>query len=370
VSAVAIVAAARFSHAPPPPASTAPGVKVTPEDDALTLAPGVPQWKVLKLGTVAAASTHLTDPVPARVRIDETAASRVGTPLGGRVTQVFVELGQRVKKGDKLFSVASADIADLRADTLKATVDLAAAKAQLDRVKALVEAHALPAKEEVAATQAYKQAELSVRLGQSKVASLQVSPKADNEFTVTAPRDGFVVEKNVLPAQQVSRDAAEPLMSVADLANVWVLADLFDRDAAGIRAGTAAQITFPSLPDVKLDATVEMVSTVVDPVRHTVPVRVRVPNPDGTLKPNIYAQMRFAVPPRPGTVEAPASALVSDGPRQFVYVQDSPGHFVRREVVAGSAREGKVEIAKGLEPGETLVEQGAILIDNHIALAR
>jgi hypothetical protein len=112
-----------------------------------------------------------------------------------------------------------------------------------------------------------------------------------------------------------------------------------------------------------------MVSAVVDPERHTVPVRVRLDNAAGRLKPNIYAQMRFASQPDPSAVEIAASALVSDGSHQYVYVEGGKGQFTRREIAAGPAREGRVPVVRGLAAGEVVVEEGALLLDNQIALA-
>jgi RND family efflux transporter MFP subunit len=317
---------------------------------------------------VKASEVHWSEPVPARVKIDETRAARVGSPLAGRVTQVFVELGQSVKLGDPLFTVASPDIAGLRAEREKAQVDFEITKERLARTRAMVEARAVPQKDELDADQQYRQAVLALKLSQSKLHSLKVSSRAENEFTVVAPRDGVVVEKNVLPAQQIGSDPG--LMSVADLGSVWVVAEIFEADSIGIVAATPAKITSPAMPDLAVEATVEMVSAVVDPTRHTVPVRVRLENPDRRLKPNIFAQMRFSVSPPPGSVEIAASALVTDGAKQFVYVQTAEGRFTRREVVAGSAREGQVPILKGLKPGEIVVEEGAILLDNQVALSK
>jgi RND family efflux transporter MFP subunit len=263
--------------------------------------------------------------------------------------------------------VASPDIAGLRAEREKAAVDLDVTKASLERIKAMVNARALAAKDELEADQQFRQAQVALRLAQSKLASLKVSSRADNEFTVVSPRDGIVVEKNLLPAQQVSPEAG--LVDVADLSQVWVVAELFEADAIGIKEGSLAKITSPSLPDLALEAKVTMVSSVVDPTRHTVPVRVRVDNDKRLLKPNIFAQMRFAVAPPEGSGEVKASALVSDGAKQYVYVQAEHGRFIRREVVAGSAREGKVPILSGLKPDEVVVEEGAILLDNQISLS-
>ncbi len=100
------------------------------------------------------------------------------------------------------------------------------------------------------------------------------------------------------------------------------------------------------------------------------PVRVRLANPEGALRPNVYARVRFAVAARSASaLEIAASALVSDGEHQYVYVQQRAGRFARREVTTGSAREGRVEVLRGLDRGETVVEEGAILLDNQIAIS-
>jgi RND family efflux transporter MFP subunit len=368
LSVAGIWASAGFKRLEPPPPASTPGMSV--KGDTLTLAPDAPQWSMVKVGTARPAAARWTDPVPARIRIDEKLASKVGAPLSGRITRVFVELGQKVAAGAPLFTVSSQEIADLRAQKEKAQVNLEAAKVTLDRVKAMVAASALPAREQLGAEQEYKQAALELRFAEAKLEALRVSTGRDNEFTVTAPRAGVVVEKNVLEGQQVARESGETLLVVADLSTVWIVADLFEADATQVGEEAKAEVSIPSLPDVKLEGTVEMVSAVVDPVRHTVPIRVHVANPDGVLRPNIYALVRFTAAARPGAVEVPAAALVSDGDHQYVYVQEARGRFVRRGVVAGSTHGGLTPVLSGLKAGEALVEEGAILLDNQVNLAK
>ena len=170
VGGISIWGAAGFTREPPPPPPTARGIEVGNDD--VRLAADAPQWKLLRLAPAKAAILHWTEPAPARVRIDETHAAKVGTPLAGRVTQVFVELGQQVKTGDALFTVASPDIAGLRAEREKATVDLDVAKQSLERIKSMVEARAIPAKEELEANQQYKQASVALHLAQAMLGSL------------------------------------------------------------------------------------------------------------------------------------------------------------------------------------------------------
>jgi len=334
---------------------------------AISLASGAPQWKVLKLGGVVAPTERWSDPYPARFKVDEAFASKVGSPLSGRVTNVFIELGQPVKAGQPLFAVASPDIAELRASQQKAAVDLDVSKAAYERIKAMVEARALPAKDELESDSQLRQAQLALKLAQTKLSSLKVSSSGDNEFKVLAPRDGAVIEKAVLPSQHVDSD--DTLVSIADLDAVWVVADLFEADAVGLTPGMKARVTSPSLPGFQAEADVERVSSVVDPERHTVGVRVKLSNADGRIRPNTFAEVRFLSAAASGSTEIAASALVSDGPKQYVYVQDTPGHFVRRDVVAGAVRDGRISIVKGLSAGESVVEQGAVLLDNQIDLS-
>jgi RND family efflux transporter MFP subunit len=286
----------------------------------------------------------------------------------GRVTRVLVELGHTVHAGQPLFAMTSPQIAQLRTEREQAVVELEAAKVTARRVEATVASRALPVKELQAATQKVKEAELAVQLADQKLASVRVGPGSDHEVVVTAPRAGVVVEKNVLVNQQVSPDAPAALMIVADLSSVWAVADVFEGQTLDIRPGGSAQVTTPSLPGVTLSGKVLMVSSVGDPERHTLPVRVKLANPDGRLRPNVYARVRFAVQHQDAPVEIPATALVSDGEKQYVYVQDSPGHFSRRDIVAGSVHEGRLPVISGLAEGETIVEQGAILLDNQISI--
>ncbi|HEY0191344.1 MAG TPA: efflux RND transporter periplasmic adaptor subunit, partial [Kofleriaceae bacterium] len=295
---------------------------------------------------------------------DEARASRLGSPLAGRVTSVAVDRGQRVKAGAALYTVASPNLAELRADREKAQIGKGSAKVNLDRNQALVDAQSLPGKELVAAKQQLAEAELAVQLSEQKLASLRVTGAGDASFTVTAPRDGVVVEKNIAVGQEVDATSGT-LMAVADLSFVWVVADLFESDAGALAAGAQAKV---AVAGTELDGTVAQVSAVVDPERHTVPVRVQLANPEGLLRPNAYAQVRFFDPTK-AAVSLPSDAVMSDGAKSYVYVQDkAKGTFVHRDITVGSPSNGKVPVLAGLSPKDPVVVQGAILLDNQIQL--
>jgi multidrug efflux pump subunit AcrA (membrane-fusion protein) len=197
LSAAAVFVASKFERKPPPPPSTSNTVAVA--GSAISITSGAPQWDVIRLGKAEPATEHWSDPVPGYVRVDETRAARVGAPLGGRVSKVFAELGQTVSVGTPLFSVASPDLAALRADLEHAKIDVAAAKTTLDRVHAIVQARALPEKEEIQAAQTLRQAELAETAATSRMSSLKVATQGYGEFVVKSPRAGQVAEKSVLP---------------------------------------------------------------------------------------------------------------------------------------------------------------------------
>jgi len=357
----------RGGPAPPVPAKP---VGVVHHEDGIDLSSESPAWKVLKLGQVELAQDRWTDAVPARVKINESRANKLGAPLAGRVIKTHVELGEAVAAGDPLFSVASRDIAELRAELNLADLEVSVAKANLARVQAMVKAGALPAKEEIAARQDHQKAVLARRLAAAKLGATKVSEDSHSEYTVQSPIDGYLVEKRVTSGQEVGPEVLESLATVADLTTVWVVADLFEADAVDVVVGAKAEITSPSLPGVKMEGKVDMVSSVVDPSRHTVPIRVSLENPEGLLRPNIYANVRFETKAKKGLVEIPASALLSDGTVQSVFIEKSTGVFKKQPIVAGSVRGGILPVFEGLEVGDTIVVEGAILLHNAMALAQ
>jgi cobalt-zinc-cadmium efflux system membrane fusion protein len=357
----AIVLARHYKRPDPPTEPSAPGMTVG--SDGVTLTNDAPMWGVVKLAPAAPSEPHWTDPVPARIVFDEARTSRLGSPLAGRVTSVMVERGQHVKSGDKLFTVSSPNLAELRADLEKANVEAATAKVNFDRTKALVDAGSLPAKELVTAQQQVAEAELAVRLASQKLSSLKVAGSGEASFTVSAPRDGVVVEKTINVGQNVDPSSGS-VLAIADLSDVWVVADLFETDIGQLVTGTKAKVVVGTN---ELDGAVDQVSAVVDPDRHTVPVRVRLANLDGALRPNAYAQIKF-FDPTTAKVALPTSAVLSDGLTTYVYMKDKSGQLKRRVVTAGSASAGKMPILSGVEPGDQVVVQGAILLDNQIQL--
>jgi len=346
----------------PAPRGAAAPTTMTVGAASVTLAPTASQWSVIEVGTAGPGEPHWSDPISARVLIDDARTSRLGAPLAGRVTSIAVERGARVRAGDPLFTVASSSLAELRSEQAKARVERDSARIALDRTQALVDGQALPGKELVAAKQQMTEGELAVRLSDQKLAALHVTATGDSSFTVTAPRDGVVVEKSLAIGQGVDASTGS-LLAIADLSVVWVVADVFEANLGSLAAGGRARIVTEG---GEIDAVVDQVSALVDPDRHTIPVRVKIDNREGKLRPNAHVQLRF-LDASPAPVELPASAVLSDGAASYVYLRDGAA-LLRHAVTVGSAHAGKVAVLAGLSPGDTVVTRGAILLDNQIQL--
>jgi len=224
VSVTSILLARAYHRPDPPTEPPAPGMRVG--SNSVTLAASAPAWNVIKLGTPTAAEPHWGDPIPARIMFDEAHTSRLGSPLAGRITAVMVERGQHIASGTALFTVSSPNLAELRSELAKTAGQRAVAHTSLDRVQALVDAGSLPAKELVTAKQEAAEADLAEKLAEQKLAALRVAGGGDASFTVSAPRAGVVVEKALSVGQPVDPSNGS-LLAIADLSDVWVVADLF-----------------------------------------------------------------------------------------------------------------------------------------------
>jgi len=346
---------------------TPPDPRVLVSGSAIGFKKGAPQWDQIRIERVELAKRRWSDPFPAHVRVDDTRTSRVGAPLSGRVGKVLATIGQRVKSGVPLFTVMSPDLATLQSERMKAEVELRTAKLAFERVHSIVEAQALPAKDETIAAQQMTEAELANRAAGARLRSLKVTALSDNEYLVKSPRDGVVVENGILPDQEISTDPGSASMVVADVSSVWVIADLFESDIAGIKLGANAKV---SIDANVISAKVDNIGAAADPERHTIAIRVTLANSDGDLRPNTFARVQFEAEGGGSQVEVAATALVSDGATQYVYVQREDGLFIRRNVVVGPVREGRALITNGLIPGEIVAQRGGVLIDNQLAISQ
>jgi cobalt-zinc-cadmium efflux system membrane fusion protein len=339
-------------------------IDMTTDRSGVNLSPQAPQWRYLELAIAAEKPPIPPLPAPARVTFDELRTSAVGAPLSGRIESLEVRTGDRVEKGARLFSMRSGAFADLRRDVEAAHAEAITKHRVADRVRELVNLEAAAKKEELAAEAEAHEADLAVAASSAKLASLKVTGRGQNLFWVVAPRRGTVVELEANPNQEVTPDRDRPLLRISDLDEVMVLADVQEADAGDIRRGM--QVDVRTLSGAGKTGVVEQIAEVVDPVRRTVAVRVRVPNQDRILRPNAMAEIIFQAVSDQQRMRLPSDAIVTDGPRRVVFLAKDGGRLERVQVATGRERDGETEILTGLVAGQRYVARGALLLLNQI----
>ncbi|HET7774897.1 MAG TPA: efflux RND transporter periplasmic adaptor subunit, partial [Azospira sp.] len=177
---------------------------------------------------------------------------------------------------------------------------------------------------------------------------------------------GIVTERQASPGTEVRPDAANPLFVVSDPRQLWVIAELTEKDLGKIEVGQAVAIRVDAYPDRRFPGKVESIGDVLDPQSRRVPVRCAVPNPDRLLKPEMFARI---VPENPDRLlpRVPNAALVTDGLHTYLFVETEPGVLARREVTLAFRGHETSYVESGLKPGERVVTAGALLLNAELA---
>jgi cobalt-zinc-cadmium efflux system membrane fusion protein len=340
---------------------------------SIVLTQGSPQERYIELQVAKQAPGLAPIPAPARVLVDETRAGPVFAPVAGRVEQVVVHLGQEVKPGDRLVAIRSSSLPELGREAESARAALAVKSALVERLRDLVALRAVPEKDLIVAQQEKREIELTLKAAEGKRRSLHLGHlDPSGLFWLTAPRKGTVVERAALMGMEVGPDRTEPLVQIAELDEVIVVADVLGSDTEDLKSGQTAQVSEVNARATPVEGKIEYVADFVDPIRRTIAVRIRVPNPEHRLRPNAFVQVTFATHTAPA-VQVPSEAVVTDDQKSIVFIKtggsDKNSRLERREVRIGRSRDGKTEILGGLTEGQTFVSRGALLLLNALDIA-
>lgn len=186
--------------------------------------------------------------------------------------------------------------------------------------------------------------------------TLQYVDKVD----IRSPVTGLVTVRNVTKGQRIEKGAE--LFRIVDLRRVWILVDLFENEAAYFKPGAVAKVSLPQ-QNRKFTATVGATLPQFDPSTRTLKIRLEADNPDNTLRPDMFADVEYPVT-FPPAISVPADAVLDSGLRKTVFVDRGEGFFEPRQVETGWRFGNRVEIVKGLEPGERIVVTGNFLVDS------
>lgn len=323
-----------------------------------------------KVEKAAPADLATMQEVAGRIDANERLVTRIGASVTGRVTQVLAEVGDRVKPGQVLAHVASPELTTAQLAYLRANASSALAERAVERARQLILADVIGSAElqrresELAIARAELRAAHDqlhlIGIPAQAVARLRDTGSLQPHAAVVASQAGIVIERKVSQGQVAQ--PGDPLFTVADLGNVWVVGDLPEQAARTVQVGQQLDIEVPALAQ-KLSGKIIYVGDTVSPETRTVPIRTQVDNPRRELKPQMLATMRIA-----GSVQkmlaVPVSAVVRENDRDHVFVQTTENRYRLTPVTLGAAAGDLRAVLGGLEAGTPVVVQGAFHLNN------
>jgi Cu(I)/Ag(I) efflux system membrane fusion protein len=209
-------------------------------------------------------------------------------------------------------------------------------------------------------TLAAKQQLFDLGMGETQIKELERTREFTVDIQMRAPATGFLLARSIYPGQRFERGAE--FFRIVDLSRVWILADVFEREAQLIQPGLVAKVRLPQQEKV-LDASVSNVLQLFDEATRTFKVRLEVDNPDYLLRPNMFTDVDFSVQ-LPPAITVSADAVLDSGMKKTVFVALGDGFFEPRRVATGRRLGDRIEIVEGLKPGESIVVAGNFLIDS------
>ena len=287
--------------------------------------------------------------------------AEVGVPFGGRITRSLVRLGDRVRRGQVLYEMSSADFMEAVREYVQNSNEASVAASNLRRKKALHDAGIVPDKELEEAVSASSDADAALELSRQVLSIVGTDPssvRVGQPLRVVSPISGTVVRNDLVIGQILSDDDEAPV-AVADLSTVWVTANVRESLAWGITKGEDARIEAAGHPSS--EGKVCYVGEMLDDKTRTVPVVVECPNPDRILKPGMFVTARFPQVIQ-GAVTVPSTAVFQGQNSKFVYVRQDGLTFRKVPVEIQSLEDGRLLVTSGLEGGESIIADGGIYL--------
>jgi membrane fusion protein, heavy metal efflux system len=303
--------------------------------------------------------------LPGVVEADPARTAAVLSPLGGRVLQLKVALGDRVSRGQVLAVIESPDLAQAYDDDEKAADNFELTRKKLERQQGQLKIGAASDQDldQARSDHAQAAAEYARTQQRLKVLGMPLEGKARSALlTVRAPVGGSVTALSIAPGNMIN-DPTQPMMTIADLSTVWVTALAPEKDLAAVARDQDAEVSLAAYPQRVLRGRIAFISDVIEPDSRRNKLRIAFSNADYALKPNMFATVTLSGPSQPRTV-LPTSALLINNDRTSVFVAVAPWTFERRAVETQMEEGASVAIRSGLKAGEQVVVRGGILLND------
>jgi cobalt-zinc-cadmium efflux system membrane fusion protein len=316
---------------------------------------------------------------PAIVQPNQRNMAEITALVRGRVVEVYGELGQEVKANAPLAILYSSELGLAQSAYLKGKAKLHVAEQAFNRAQFLLQEQVIGEAElqrrqaellssQAEANESHDRLKL-LGMNDEEFRRLESSRKIRSVVPIVAPFAGRIIGRKLTRGEVV--ETTENLFVIADLSEVWVQANIPEKDipfAHSVHASGDRQVEvrINAYPKEVFQGTITYVADVLDPVTRTMQLRIELPNQDGRFKPEMFATIRLFSEAQPDRLAVPEAALQRDQGRTFVFVQRSPNEYEVREVHVGESNGTLISILAGLNEGEPVVTHGAFVLKSEL----
>jgi cobalt-zinc-cadmium efflux system membrane fusion protein len=349
--------------------------------------PTAAEWASLTVEPVNEKVFRAENITEGKIAVDEDRSTPVFSPYAGRVTKLLARPGDQVVQGQSLLVIEATDTVQNQNDFVAAVAAVNKAKSQLElaqiqdkRAKDLFEGKAAPLKDYqqsqaalIGAQNDMKSADTALEAARNRLRILGFNDEAITAFQekgrlnpdtkVYAPIAGTVVQRKVGPGQYISTGASDPVFVIGDLSTVWLTAYVRETEAASVAVGQEIAFSVLSAPGRTYKARIDYVAAAIDPTSRRLLVRATVDNSDGSLKPEMFANVTIYSGGNRPAVAAPKQALIYEGDQVRVWVVHDDKSIELRPIKVGLANGDFVEVKRGLARDEKIVTKGSLFID-------
>jgi cobalt-zinc-cadmium efflux system membrane fusion protein len=333
----------------------------------------------IKVGPVASREFAILKTSVGTIDFNENMLVQVFSQYPGKILKAFYNLGDEVKQGDILFTIDSPDLLQAESNLLASAGVLELQKRTLARVTMLLKAGGSAQKDvdqstsdEQTAEGNQKAARNAVRIfgkTDAEIDQIIAQRKVDSTLLVPSPISGRVVARNAAPGFLTQPGNAPAPFQVADLSTMWMLANVIETDAPAYKVGQEVEVRVPAYPDTLFKGHVTTVGSMIDPNSHRQLVRSEIEDPQHLLRSGMFASFVICVGDPVRSLAVPAAGVVREGDGTMtVWVTGDSRRFVKRTVKVGLQQDGWSQILEGLQPGETVVTDGAVFLSNKLLL--
>jgi len=365
-------------YAPPPPSEKAASKGRAPTQAAKVVVDlSAKQVASIQIGPVGRATFDIAKQAVGNIDFNQNMMVQVFTPYAGRIIAAQPNVGDRVLRGQTLFTIDSPDLLQAESALIAAAGVLTLQNRNLTRLKEILKGGGGAQKDvdqttsdQQAAEGALRSARDAVRIfgkTEEEIDKIVADRKVDSVLIVRSPIAGLITQRTAAPGLYVQPGNAPAPFNVADTSTMWMIANIPESDSTSLHVGQAVKVRVSAQPGRTLDGAITVVGASVDPNTRRVMVRSEVKDPDGLLRAGMFATFTIELGSAADQPAVPNSAIVREGDGSMtVWVTTDRRHFEKRVVKTGLQQGGVTQILDGLQAGELIATDGAIFISNKL----